>query len=131
MQPIAILETSLYVDNLAAAEEFYATVLGLALHSRAAGRHVFFHCGDGMLLLFNAAATRNAPAGFPAHGATGPGHVAFRIAPDETAAWRTRLTRSGVAIEAEIEWPRGGYSLYFRDPAGNCLELATPQLWQS
>ena len=35
----------------------------------------------------------------------------------------------GVAIEAEVEWPSGGRSLYFRDPAGNVVELAPPTLW--
>jgi hypothetical protein len=27
-------------------------------------------------------------------------------------------------------WPRGGMSLYVRDPAGNCVELASPRLWE-
>jgi hypothetical protein len=34
-----------------------------------------------------------------------------------------------VAIEHEATWPRGGRSFYFRDPAGNSLELATPRIW--
>ena len=45
-------------------------------------------------------------------------------------AWREHLRQQGVAIEAEISWPSGGYSIYFRDPAGNSLELATPQMWK-
>ena len=34
-----------------------------------------------------------------------------------------------VPIELETDWPRGGHSLYFRDPAGNSVELITPGLW--
>jgi hypothetical protein len=34
-----------------------------------------------------------------------------------------------VAIEADFEWPKGGRSIYFRDPAGNCLEFAEPKIW--
>jgi catechol 2,3-dioxygenase-like lactoylglutathione lyase family enzyme len=43
--------------------------------------------------------------------------------------WRERLEAHGVAIESVARWPRGGRSIYFRDPAGNSLELATPDLW--
>ena len=39
------------------------------------------------------------------------------------------LAEQRVAIEREVDWPGGGFSLYFRDPAGNSLELATPRLW--
>ena len=34
-----------------------------------------------------------------------------------------------VSIEAEVEWPNGGFSIYLRDPAGNSVELATPSIW--
>ena len=35
----------------------------------------------------------------------------------------------GVSIEKEVEWPKGGKSLYFRDPTGNSVELVTPGVW--
>ena len=35
-----------------------------------------------------------------------------------------------IAIEADFTWPGGGRSIYFRDPAGNCLELAEPAIWK-
>jgi len=35
-----------------------------------------------------------------------------------------------VAVEADFEWPGGGRSIYFRDPAGNCLEFAEPRIWK-
>jgi catechol 2,3-dioxygenase-like lactoylglutathione lyase family enzyme len=123
-----VLETILYVDDLDAAERFYGEVLGLALDSRKAGAFCFFRVGDGMLLLFEpAAARRNRDV--PAHGATGSGHACFAVAECQLDAWREHLQARGVAIEHEQHWPRGGRSFYFRDPAGNSLELATPRIW--
>jgi catechol 2,3-dioxygenase-like lactoylglutathione lyase family enzyme len=124
-----VLETALYADDLEAAEAFYLTVLGLELDSSVAGRHVFFRCGDAMLLIFNPASTLTEGGGIPAHGAAGPGHVAFAVAEPDLAAWEQQLEGRGVAIEARVDWPGGGRSIYFRDPAGNSLELATPRIW--
>ena len=129
MRPIVrVLETILYVDDLDAAERFYGRVLGLELDSKKRDLFVFFKCGDGMLLLFEpqAASTgRNVPA----HGAHGPGHACFAVSECDLDGWRARLEAAGVAIEQEMDWPRGGRSFYFRDPAGNSLELATPRIW--
>jgi catechol 2,3-dioxygenase-like lactoylglutathione lyase family enzyme len=124
-----ILETCLYVDDLVRAEKFYSEVLGLSLDSRRKGRHVFFHCGQQMLLLFNPLGSRDSEDGFPSHGAFGPGHVAFGVHEAELPAWTQRLEQQRVTIERVVEWPGGGRSLYFRDPAGNSLELATPRIW--
>lgn len=126
-----VLETCIYADDLAAAEIFYSEVLGLTAFSRVEGRHVFFRCGQAVFLIFNPARTITAEGAIPVpvHGAKGEGHVAFAMAPDEIDAWREHLEQHGVEIETEITWPSGGYSLYFRDPAGNSVELATPQTW--
>lgn len=129
MQARRILETCLYVDDLEAAKEFYTRVLGLELYSEVAGRHAFFRCGEAMFLLFDARATRQPGGMVPTHGAEGPGHVAFVLRPDEAAPWRAHLEQQGVPIEQEVTWPNGGHSLYFRDPAGNSLEVATPSTW--
>jgi catechol 2,3-dioxygenase-like lactoylglutathione lyase family enzyme len=129
MQPIdRVLETILYVDDLDAAERFYGEVLGLELDSKKDGLFVFFKCGAGMLLLFEPAAAASG-RNVPAHGARGPGHACFAVAEAALPAWQTRLAAAGVAIEQEMSWPRGGRSFYFRDPAGNSLELATPRIW--
>lgn len=131
MQVEQVLETCLYVDDLEVAEEFYRRVLGLAVFSRVKGRHVFFRCGQGVVLLFNPVRTRQ-PEGdlpVPTHGAQGPGHVSFAMPPADISAWRDHLRQQAVPVEAEITWPSGGFSLYFRDPAGNSVELATPQTW--
>ena len=130
----AVLETCLYATDLVAAERFYADVLGLEVYSREAGRHTFFRCGAAMFLIFKQARTSEpAPADgrlvVPPHGATGPGHVAFRVPEASLPAWSARLLAAGISIEADIAWPGGGRSLYLRDPAGNSVELASATLW--
>jgi catechol 2,3-dioxygenase-like lactoylglutathione lyase family enzyme len=36
-----------------------------------------------------------------------------------------------VPVESEVSWPQGGRSLYFLDPDGMVVELATPGLWRN
>lgn len=132
--PAAILETILYADDLDAAEAFYAEVMGFEVASRKAGRQVFFRLERQMLLVFRPAVTLQPPEPgaalpVPPHGATGPGHVCFAARADELNGWRARLTAAGVAIEADFEWPQGGRSIYFRDPAGNSVEIAERRIW--
>ncbi len=129
MRPIArVLETILYVDDLDAAEGFYRDVLGLNLYSKKEGLFAFFRGEDAMVLLFepNAAAKNTA---IPAHGAHGPGHVCFAMAEADLESWKDHLTAHDVEIERDVTWPNGAKSFYFRDPAGNSLELATPKIW--
>ena len=134
MTPSAVLESALYVTDLAAAEQFYGDILGLEPAGKVEGRHAFFKCGTGIVLLFNADATRHAPLPdarlpVPPHGAAGEGHLCFAATEAEIDGWKARLTAHNVAIEAEFEWPRGGRSIYFRDPSGNSLEFANPSIW--
>ena len=65
----------------------------------------------------------------PAHGATGAGHLCFRVSGDALDGMVKRLDEAGIAIEADFRWPGGARSIYFRDPAGNSLECAEPKLW--
>ncbi len=129
MRPRRVLETALYASDLEAAERFYGGTLNLEVIGRVAGRHVFFRCGDGVLLVFDPTATAATEGQVPPHGASGPGHVAFAATREELDLWRSRFERDGVAIEAGVTWPRGGHSIYVRDPAGNSVELAEPALW--
>lgn len=126
-----VLESALYVDDLARARDFYRDILGLHVHAEATGRHVFLRCGSSMVLLFNPAQTEHPDPdlALPTHGARGPGHLAWLVAADEMDAWRAVLRDHGIAIEKEHTWPSGGRSLYFRDPSGNSLELATASVW--
>lgn len=127
-----VLETALYVDDLASASAFYEDVIGLRpifgdsrLAAFDAGRH-------GVLLLFlrgSTLETVHMPGGsIPPHDGRGPLHLAFAIATDALPAWEAHLAAKDVPIESRTRWPRG-QSLYFRDPAGHLVELATPGLW--
>jgi catechol 2,3-dioxygenase-like lactoylglutathione lyase family enzyme len=132
MTPTAVLETVLYARDLDAAEEFYGRALGLTPYAKIEGRHVFYKLDHQMLLIFNPEATRKPMGGtlpVPAHGAEGQGHVCFAADAIAIAGWRDRLSRLGIAIVADFEWPNGGHSIYFRDPAGNSVEFAEPRIW--
>lgn len=128
-----VLESCLCVTDLQASEAFYTHVLGLSLHARQEGRHVFLRCGQRMVLLFDAEASSQTGThgglDVPPHGTTGAGHLCFAMREDDLPAWKEHLERHGVAIEKDLAWPGGGRSLYFRDPSGNSLELATPRIW--
>jgi catechol 2,3-dioxygenase-like lactoylglutathione lyase family enzyme len=128
-----VLETALYVDDLARARKFYVEVLELKPvfeDSRLVACDVG---GVSILLLFQRGAsahTTRMPGGtIPPHDGAGPLHMAFAIAADALAGWEKRLAAHGIAIEGRTAWPRGGHSVYFRDPDGHLLELATPGLW--
>lgn len=131
MKTDRVLETCIYVDDLPAAREFYVRVFGLQVLAEEEGRHVFFRAGQGMFLVFNPDATENPHPTLPvgAHGARGAGHVCFAIGEDEVDAWRDHLKKLDIEIELEMPWPNGARSLYFRDPAGNSVEVAPPKLW--
>ena len=130
-----ILEIAVYCDDLEAAEAFYGRVVGLERIARDPRRHVFFRCGSGVLLVFDPDATSGPPARVgggivPSHGARGAGHLAFRIATNALEDCRARLAAHGVPVESEVAWPGGGRSIYVRDPAGNSIEFATPEVWK-
>ena len=125
----AIIETAIYVDDLQATEALYGTNLGLRVMGKDPGRHVFFQVGEASVLLAFLAETTLKGDHLPPHGATGPGHFALGIEAESFDSWRERLQGYGITIEKEVEWPRGGRSLYFRDPAGNSVELVTPGVW--
>ena len=123
-----VLETALYVDDLRVAEAFYSDVLGLRVFTTEYPRHVFFKCGNGMLLLFNAKETMKGNS-LPPHGGQGCQHIAFAVSPAELDEWKLHLEKNGVTIQQEVHWPNGARSLYFNDPSGNNLELTSPMLW--
>ncbi len=124
-----ILETCLCVNDLAVARKFYTEVLGLTVFAEQTDRHLFFRIGDQMLLLFDPKESSKPLGTIPPHGTHGAGHVCFAVREAELDEWQRQLSERGVAIESIHLWPQGGRSIYFRDPAGNSLEFATPRIW--
>jgi len=124
-----VLETCIYTRDLPALQRFYGQVLGLTEISAEHARYVFFKVSEqSVLLIFNPDESLN-QKDIPPHGAAGPQHFAFAIDDDQLDAWRSHLRQHGVAIEREHTWPNGARSLYFRDPAGHSVELATREIW--
>ncbi|MEH3041602.1 MAG: VOC family protein [Sphingomonas paucimobilis] len=128
-----VLETALYVADLDRSVAFFADDLGRPLLLRNARMAAFDAGRRSVLLLFaqgQSAEAMTVPGGvIPGHDGTGRLHMAFAIADADYAAWRAHLGSRGIAITSEVEWPGGGRSLYFDDPDGHVLELATPGLW--
>ncbi len=128
-----ILETALYTDDMAQARAFYEGVLDLQPIFEDARLVAYGIGGRDVLLIFRRGTTRETvtlPGGtIPGHDGAGPLHIAFAISREALTAWEQHLAARGVAIEGATSWSRGGRSIYFRDPDGHLLELATPGLW--
>ena len=124
-----ILETSLYVDDLAVSQAYYQRIFGFGVNF-AVDRLVALAVRPGqVLLLFTKQGSVSLPRG--AHHGDGNLHLAFSIDADRLETWRAHLAAHAIVIEDEIHWDRGGVSLYFRDPDGHLLEIATPGVWQN
>lgn len=128
-----VLETALYVDDLERARAFYCDLLGLEAMS-GSERFVALDAGQAtvLLLFLRGASTSDmetAHGVIPGHDSVGPAHLALAIDSADLDPWRERLARNGVPLDSEVLWPRGGTSLYVRDPDGHCVELATPGVW--
>jgi catechol 2,3-dioxygenase-like lactoylglutathione lyase family enzyme len=129
----AVIETCLYVDDLRRARRFYVETLGFESifdDTRACALNVG---GRSVLLLFargQSTESHQAPGGrIPPHDGSGPVHIGFAVNAAELEAWQARLHERGIAIESSVEWPRGGRSIYFRDPDGHLVEFLTPGVW--
>jgi catechol 2,3-dioxygenase-like lactoylglutathione lyase family enzyme len=128
-----VLETSLYVTDLDVSQQFYARVMGFEPFLRDDRMCAMGVPGAGVLLLFRrggSAEPSHTPVGtIPAHDGAGTLHLAFAIPKGELEAWEAHLRTQAIDIESRITWPRGGTSLYFRDPDQHSVEVATPGLW--
>ena len=138
-----LLETALYVDDLERSVRFYQQVFGFRPFEGGSSESPTNEAdlrfrpleipGRQVLLLFRKGeftTTSVLPGGtIPPHDGRGQLHLAFAVNAADLEGWREWLSSHGVRIEGETTWPRGGVSLYFRDPDGHLLELATPGLW--
>jgi catechol 2,3-dioxygenase-like lactoylglutathione lyase family enzyme len=122
-----ILESSLYVSDLACSIRFYRDTFGFSVISDFGERGCAMHAGPKqVLLLFKKGASRAIRS---PHDGDGELHLAFAIPAAELANWESWLQQKGIAVEEKRAWELGGQSLYFRDPDRHLLELATPGTW--
>jgi catechol 2,3-dioxygenase-like lactoylglutathione lyase family enzyme len=135
-----LVETALFVEDLSRACNFYEQILGLQ-KVRLSDRGCVFRVSEQRYFLLverDAAHTPNKtasgeilpPVALPEHESRGPGHVAFGISKADVDHWRTKLAKDHVEILRDIEWETGARSLYFRDPDGHMIELASPGIWE-
>lgn len=131
---LGVAEAVLYTDDLEEATRFYTKVLGLPL-TASFGDASFLQTGRAStLIVFDRQKLGERESVIPEHGTEGAGHVALAIPPEQIDAWRERLEAHNVEIEHEQDWPQGTHSIYFRDPAGNSVELIEsdhyPDVWE-
>lgn len=128
-----LLETSVYAADVKTTAAFYRDFFGFKALVESPRLVAFEVAERHVLLVFQRGATEvdvtDARGTIPGHDGAGRLHLALSIAADNLAAWRMRLAERAIPIAGEYRWPRGGTSLYFRDPDGALVELATPGLW--
>ena len=125
-----VLETALCYDAEQRSEmhRFFEEVLELP---RVAGwdSGTAYRVGGGVLLIFDRERLAESDSPVSRHGTTGPGHTCLRADGERYDGIRAHLKDSGVEILHDHEWPGGGRSFYFNDPAGNLLEVADRDIW--
>jgi len=122
-----ILESSLYVTDVARSARFYETIFGFRVISDFGERGCALKAGDRqVLLLFKKGGSRTIPT---PHDGDGQLHVAFAISASELAKWEVWLSEKGITVEEKRTWELGGHSIYFRDPDRHLVEIATPGVW--
>jgi catechol 2,3-dioxygenase-like lactoylglutathione lyase family enzyme len=128
-----ILESALYVADLARSARFYQDLFGF---ERIAGDERFCAldvAGRQVLLLFlegcSNTGSKTSGGFIPPHDGHGRLHLAFSIAADDWEGWLARLAEGSIPVESRVDWPRGGRSIYFRDPDRHLIELVTPGCW--
>ncbi len=129
MQPKSdgILESSLYVADVARSAEFYEKIFGFRVISDFGERGCAMAAGPHqVLLLFKKGGSREIQS---PHDGDGELHIAFAIPSDQLATWEDWLVKNGIAVEEKRTWDLGGWSIYFRDPDRHLIEIVTPGVW--
>jgi catechol-2,3-dioxygenase len=116
-------------------KDFYTDILGLDFVSEEKDRYVFLKAGQSMLLIFNPNKTLPSDTSnthLPPHGAFAPPsiiHFALEINEESYGYAKSLLNQNNIKIEKEVTWEKVANSIYFRDPAGNLVEIITPGSW--
>lgn len=130
-----VLETGIYVEDVGRAHAFYERIFGFEAVFVEERIVTLAVAPAQVLIIFKRGGTlKPVPIGdsvIPPHDGGGPQHFAFAIAATDLEGWKAHLDAQGVAVESAVTWPAGGTSLYFRDPEGLLVELATPGLWKN
>lgn len=129
MQPKSqgLLESSLYVEDVAASARFYEKIFGFPIVSDFGERGCAMQAGNHqVLLLFKKGGSRLIPS---PHDGDGELHIAFAIPASELATWEAWLKENEITVEEKRTWEFGGQSVYFRDPDRHLIEIATPGVW--
>jgi catechol 2,3-dioxygenase-like lactoylglutathione lyase family enzyme len=128
-----VLETAIYVADLRRSKQWYRELFGFEVLVDDERMCAFDVGHRGVFLLFLQGGTTEpveTPGGrIPPHDATGRIHFAFAVDAADIPRWERRLADAGIDVESRVEWNPRAKSLYFRDPDGHLVELATPGLW--
>ena len=122
MRPTCVHHVAVKVADLARAESFYVSVLGLPVLRRwptadgRAERSLWLDLGQGAFLALERA---DGVGVDKPEGATGIHLLALAITRLEREAWEARLEQAGFPV-----YQRTDYTLYVRDPEGNRVGLS-------
>ena len=109
-----ILESSLYVSDVARSAQFYKKIFGFPVISDFGERGCAMEAGHRqVLLLFKKGGSRAMQS---PHDGVGELHLAFAIRADELAGWEAWLAENGMAVEEESTWELGGPKRLFSRP---------------
>jgi catechol 2,3-dioxygenase-like lactoylglutathione lyase family enzyme len=127
MPPLdGLLETALYVDDPVRSAAFYRDFFMFEPIVESERLIAMAMPNRQVLLLFKKGLSAALPV---PHDGDGQTHLAWAIPSSSLQDWERRLAELNLTILERTIWPRGGTSLYFRDPDGHLLELATPGVW--
>lgn len=117
------------VDDVDAAIEFYAELLGFDVDMHPAPAFAMLSRGELRLLLSAAGGGPGGGAAMPDGSAPAPGGWnRFQVEVDDLAATVERLRGQGARFRNEIVEGVGGRQILLEDPSGNLVELFEPVL---
>ena len=123
-----VKETCLYVEDLDKTDIFYHGLLKLPVISKVPNRHIFFRCGESVLLCFLNKATIM-EKNLPPHYAIGRQHIALEVNHRSYNKSKREIIEAGIEIIHTEPWGDKYESFYFHDPDGHVLEIVPTGMW--